>query len=172
MPVGLLPLHTIPVEDAVTRCFNGTCHVVSEYDVPIKTQRLKMRWPSVIARNGSGYREPIVKLTPETLYYRDHGICVYCEQPLAIKDVTYDHYIPKTRGGDRSWENIVCACKHCNNTKSDAEPVGVWEPKHKPYRPKYYELLERRKNYPIVVDDEAWIHHLPNWQSEVIIRNF
>ena len=51
LPINYIPVHSIPVEDAITRVFNGTCHVVEEYDRKIKTPSLDMNWPSVIARN-------------------------------------------------------------------------------------------------------------------------
>ena len=51
MPISLLPLHTVPVEDAVGRIFNDSCHVVFSYNRWIQTPNLHMKWPSVIARN-------------------------------------------------------------------------------------------------------------------------
>lgn len=170
MPISLIPVHTIPVEDAVTRVCNGTCHVVSEYDQEIKTQHAHMKWPSVIARNESFHHKPIVKLRPETLFYRDHGICVYCEKKLTVSEVTYDHYIPKRKGGERTWENIVSACSKCNSLKGHSDPVGEWEPKYKPYRPDYFKLLNVRKRFPIVLDHESWVDFLPKWENEVILR--
>ncbi len=132
MPISLFPLHSIPVEDAVTRVFNGTCHVVFDYDRDIKTQYHEMKWPSVIARNGHLKINEAVKLRRDSLYYRDHGRCAYCETPLLIKDVTIDHVHPRSKGGHHDWDNIVSSCSDCNTKKGDLLPVGAWRPQFKP----------------------------------------
>lgn len=169
-PINILPLKTIPAEDAVTRVYNGTCHVVEEHDQKILTPTADMRWPSVIARNAFEHYIPNIRLYRESLFYRDHGICMYCEKPLKISEVTFDHYIPESAGGEKTWENIVCACARCNSAKGSSEPVGIWAPKYKPYRPTYFQLLEKRKKFPIFVQDKSWIDYLPDWESEVIIN--
>lgn len=51
---------------------------------------------------------------------RDGHKCAYCgrgDLPLTI-----DHVIPKSKGGDESWENLVAACLPCNNRKGDRSP--------------------------------------------------
>ena len=53
MPISLFPLHAIPVEDAFTRIWTGSCHSVFDYDREILTPNLKMKWPAVIARNSN-----------------------------------------------------------------------------------------------------------------------
>ena len=170
MPISLLPLHTIPVEDAVGRIFNDSCHVVYSYSRWIQTPNLHMKWPSVIARNSYVNVKSIMKLKRESLYYRDHGICVYCEQPLTVREVTYDHVIPKRLGGRKVWENVVSACSRCNSLKGNHNPVGIWKPKWKPYKPNYFQLLARRKKFPIMIDHESWKQFFSDWKSDIIIR--
>lgn len=51
---------------------------------------------------------------------RDGHKCAYCgrgDLPLTI-----DHVIPKSKGGDESWDNLVAACLPCNNKKGDRSP--------------------------------------------------
>jgi 5-methylcytosine-specific restriction endonuclease McrA len=58
-----------------------------------------------------------VVLTRKNILRRDSYKCAYCgrsDLPLTI-----DHVIPKSRGGNDSWENLVCACTTCNNKKGD-----------------------------------------------------
>ncbi len=169
LPISLFPLHAIPVEDAITRVFNGTCHVVFEYDRPILSPNVDMNWPSVIARNDHMRVKNNVKLRRESLYYRDHGICVYCEKPLTIKEVTYDHVYPRALGGHHDWDNVVCACSNCNLKKGSSKPVGTWKPKVKPYKPDYFQLLANRKKFPIVISDESWMQFMGEWEAEVIV---
>src|SRR5690348_15700631 len=87
-PISLFPLHTIPAEDAITRVFNGTCDVVAEYDRKILTPNIDIKWPSIIARNDQMKIKEVVKLRTESLYYRDHGVCAYCERPITINTLT------------------------------------------------------------------------------------
>lgn len=171
IPISIFPLHTIPAEDAVTRVFNGTCHVVEEYDKIIKTANLKyqIKWPSVIARNKIAYREPIIALKKDYLYYRDHAVCAYCSEELVLSKATIDHVLPKIKGGKHEWGNTVLSCPKCNHTKSDSLPVGRWKPSKKPYIPKYWELVNLRKEFPINVGHESWENYLGGWKAPVII---
>jgi 5-methylcytosine-specific restriction endonuclease McrA len=167
MPISLLPLHSISAEDAVTRIFSDNCHVVFEYNREILTPNLKMKWPSVIARNSTLRYKNKVKLRKESLYYRDHGICVYCEKHITIKEFSVDHVFPRARGGTHSWDNVVCACISCNIKKGHKLPSGEWKPKVAPYEPDYYQLLAFRKKFPITVPDISWANFLSDWEAEI-----
>jgi 5-methylcytosine-specific restriction endonuclease McrA len=50
------------------------------------------------------------------IYKRDRNTCQYCG---ATSKLTLDHVIPKSKGGDDSWENLVVACSSCNTKKGD-----------------------------------------------------
>jgi 5-methylcytosine-specific restriction endonuclease McrA len=170
MPISLFPLHTIPAEDAITRVFNGTCRVVADYDRKILTPTHDIKWPSIVARIDSMRIKEVVRLRRESLYYRDHGRCAYCEKPLTISELTYDHVVPQSQGGGSDWENVVAACPSCNSNKGDARPVGQWTPKWRPYRPTYYQLLAMRRKFPITVDHSSWIDFLGDWEAEIKVR--
>lgn len=172
MPISLLPLHSIPVEDAITRIFSGNCHAVFEYPRKILTPSIDMNYPSVIARNETIYLKSKVKLKKESLYYRDHGVCVYCEKSLKIKEVTYDHVHPRSKGGEHSWKNVVCSCVSCNVKKGESFPTGNWKLNFTPYEPTYFELLSKRKKFPIVVPDASWASFLHDWEAEVKVDNY
>jgi 5-methylcytosine-specific restriction endonuclease McrA len=58
---------------------------------------------------------PKVKLTKREIFRRDDYVCQYCGQPSARP--TVDHIIPRFRGGEYSWENLVTACPQCNRRK-------------------------------------------------------
>ena len=169
MPISLFPLHAIPVEDAFTRIWTGSCHSVFDYDREILTPNLKMKWPAVIARNNNIKIKSKVKLRRESLFYRDHGICVYCEHPLTISTLTCDHVLPRSRGGKTVWDNVVTSCKTCNGRKGSHAPVGEWKPKYQPFEPSYYDLLAKRKLFPITVPDQSWIHFLSDWKADIIV---
>ncbi|MBS3944910.1 MAG: HNH endonuclease [Melioribacter sp.] len=78
-------------------------------------------WPTVIRLNDF-IRVPYKKiiLTRRNILKRDGHKCAYCgrgDLPLTI-----DHVIPKSKGGDESWDNLVAACLPCNNKKGDRSP--------------------------------------------------
>jgi 5-methylcytosine-specific restriction endonuclease McrA len=172
MPLSVFPLYTISAQDAIQRVLNDTAVLVYEYERPILTpSRNDLYWPSVVAnKNGFRYADS-VKLKRETLYYRDHGVCVYCDAPLTMESLSVEHVLPKSRGGKHAWENVVAACTNCNQEKADAMPVGRWVPKKKPYKPNFFQLLEIRKKYPITVYDKNWLQFLPSWTGEVIVKD-
>lgn len=78
-------------------------------------------WPSVIRLNDF-IRVPYKKiiLTRRNILKRDNHKCGYCGR--ADLPLTIDHIIPKSKGGDDSWENLVAACLPCNNKKGDRTP--------------------------------------------------
>ena len=53
---------------------------------------------------------------------RDANTCQYCGSKLSPGSLTLDHVMPKARGGQATWENLVAACKPCNNRKSNRTP--------------------------------------------------
>lgn len=170
LPLSIFPLYTIPAEDAIARYLNERCHVVAWYDHVIQTpSRTDLRWPSVIVNyNGQSFRKE-VRLKKESLFYRDQCKCVYCGNELTIKTLTYDHVLPKSKGGKHQWHNVVASCKACNSDKDDSTSPS-WKPKSKPWNPTFYQMLEIRKKFPLVVYDEQWIQFLPNWVGEITVR--
>ena len=51
--------------------------------------------------------------------YKSRKKCWYCGTPLRRSTATLDHVLPRSRGGDGTPENVVLACRGCNNRKDD-----------------------------------------------------
>ena len=167
MPVSIFPLHTIVVEDAITKVFNNTVHVVFDHDRKVAHPTLDMNWPSVIARNRNSRPRESVRFARESLYYRDHGMCQYCGTTMNMKQTTYDHVIPRSKGGTHTWDNVVMSCSKCNNVKADRMPRDSFVPIQKPYKPTYWQLIANRRKFPIWVDCPSWIDFLGEWEAEI-----
>jgi 5-methylcytosine-specific restriction endonuclease McrA len=79
-----------------------------------------------------------VKLNRRNLFARDHCRCQYCGKRYPTSELSLDHVIPRTQGGDNSWENIVCACVNCNVKKGGRTPeqahVRLISPPKRPRR--------------------------------------
>jgi 5-methylcytosine-specific restriction endonuclease McrA len=61
-------------------------------------------------------------LTNRTLFQRDRNLCLYCGQQFSAHELTRDHVLPASRGGESVWENCVTACRACNQRKDDRTP--------------------------------------------------
>ena len=61
--------------------------------------------------------------TRKNIWVRDNGECQYCHKDVSKKEFTFDHVIPRHKGGKRRWDNIVCACKPCNSRKANRTPA-------------------------------------------------
>ncbi len=64
-----------------------------------------------------------VKFNRRNIFARDHNTCQYCGKKFPTSELSLDHIIPRSRGGDTCWENIVCACVRCNVRKGGRTPL-------------------------------------------------
>jgi len=77
-----------------------------------------------------------LKVSKNRIYRRDNFECVYCGSK---KSLTIDHVIPKSKGGDNSWHNMVTCCNQCNFKKADRTPSEANMPMiKKPFEPAVY----------------------------------
>ena len=53
-------------------------------------------------------------LSRKNILMRDRYTCQYCHRTLPASELTLDHVVPRSRGGETSWENLVACCHHCN----------------------------------------------------------
>jgi len=100
-----------------------------------------MPYPSIV-RLSSYVHIPYKKiiLSRKNILRRDGHRCQYCGR--LEMTVTLDHVIPKARGGEETWENLVCACVSCNNKKGDRTPEEAQMPLgRKPLRPNHVTFI-------------------------------
>ena len=86
----------------------------------------------------------------KNVIWRDKNIRQYCGGRFSFAELTMDHVIPKSRGGDKSWTNIVACCKRCNNKKGNRTPEEAKMPLiKKPVIPKWnIQVLLRDRKIP------------------------
>jgi len=173
-PINMFPLYTVPAEEAIVRVIQGNATCIQNFSRQVLTpSRDDLMWPSVIVNKKFYKKREEVQLKRETLFYRDHGVCVYCENPLTLTTITCDHVMPRDKGGHHGWDNVVASCKVCNAAKSNHLPKGKWAPKYKPHVPTVYELMDKRRKFPIIVDDPQWIDFIGNdkgWEGGFEVR--
>lgn len=91
------------------------------------------------------FRSP--PLTNRHLFFRDRNVCAYCGHSYKRGELTRDHVTPRSRGGSNSWDNVVTACRGCNQWKADKMLTEVdLKLMYVPYTPTYneYLILENR----------------------------
>src|SRR5262249_1954826 len=63
-----------------------------------------------------------VKFNRRNIFARDNNQCQYCGRKFPTTELSLDHVIPRSQGGQSTWENIVCACVRCNVRKGGRTP--------------------------------------------------
>lgn len=92
-----------------------------------------------IERSGCGLRPALCN---PSLFARDQNICLYCGERFPSALLTRDHVLPTSRGGEDCWENVVAACKACNNRKGAMTPDEAGMPLLAvPFLPNLYEAM-------------------------------
>jgi len=113
------PLNVTSVRRAHVLVFKGKAEVLEELDQPLHSASDTYPWPHVI-RLVHYVRVPRAvqrKISRRALFARDGWRCVYCG--TASGRLTLDHVVPRSRGGDSVWENVVTSCAPCNHRKGD-----------------------------------------------------
>jgi len=120
LDASFLPIEIIPWEKAFYLMFKCKAEVIEEYDNKyVRSAREKFRVPSVIKVNMVLDKNKNAKFCRENVYLRDDYTCQYCGAFGVEIDLTFDHIIPRSKGGQTNWANIVTACGICNRKKAD-----------------------------------------------------
>ena len=113
------PLNVTSVRRAHVLVFKGKAEVVEELEEPLHSATDTYPWPHVI-RLITYVRVPRAvqrKISRRALFARDGWRCVYCGTTSGR--LTLDHVVPRSRGGDSVWENVVTSCAPCNLHKGN-----------------------------------------------------
>jgi hypothetical protein len=78
-----------------------------------------MRLPSVVVLRSYQRQDRPASMTRIGVFVRDRGRCAYCDGKLTLRELTFDHVVPRSKGGPTSWTNVVGACGPCNLRKGD-----------------------------------------------------
>jgi 5-methylcytosine-specific restriction endonuclease McrA len=166
-PLSYYPLSLWSWQDAVKAIFLDRVDIISEYDHTIRSPSFQMKLPSVIALRE--YVQPKQKpaFTRFNVFLRDKWTCQYCGDKFKTHELTFDHVIPRSRGGMTTWENIVAACQHCNLLKGNYLPDECrMYPVRKPFAPTNMQLQVHGRTFPPNFLHESWLDYL-YWDTEL-----
>ena len=107
-----------------------------------------------------------VKFSRINVFARDEFRCQYCGEQPGTANLTYDHVLPKSRGGKTCWNNIATCCIECNWKKSNQTPKEAGMTlRSKPYTPDRRPLL-RKLVFTAPNSPDEWRDYL-YWQTEL-----
>ena len=142
------PMTICTAKRAISLYFLNKIDVLSNYNEKVHSPSTSLDLPSIIKiktyiKNNS----MAVEISRKNVLVRDNYTCQYCKKQS--KALTVDHVVPKFRGGQDSWENLVAACKNCNQIKGEHTPEEARMPLiRKPKRPNrihYFQRLVKKK---------------------------
>ncbi len=117
------PLRVVTWKKAILLVMLGKVEVIEEYDLIIRGVSFSIHLPAVVRLNRLVKRKsPLIKFSRQNLYVRDRGVCQYCGTSYEQRELTYDHVIPRSRGGQTEWNNVVTCCVSCNLKKGGRTP--------------------------------------------------
>jgi 5-methylcytosine-specific restriction endonuclease McrA len=118
------PLKIINWKKAITLFLLGKVEVLEEYGREIHSVSFSVKLPSVVRllRMVKKTKTP-VKFSRQNIYTRDKYRCQYCGAKFGPEELTYDHVVPRSRGGKTKWDNIVTCCIRCNRKKGGRTPA-------------------------------------------------
>ena len=141
------PIEVIDALEALVMCLIGKATPVETYDRKIKSTTKAFDLPAVIVlKTVVKFRFTTIACNRQNIIWRDGNQCQYCANYFPDDKLTMDHVIPKSRGGKNTWQNLVAACKKCNQKKgSRTTDESGMHPLKKPVRPKANILRTVRK---------------------------
>ena len=158
-PLSYFPLSLWPWQEAIKAVYLKRVNVAAEYEEVVRSEKLTLPLPSVIVLKNYVVPTKAVPFTRATLFLRDEFTCQYCG--YKGKDLTFDHVVPKSRGGKTRWENVVAACQSCNLRKAaKTTSQAGFKLKKAPTKPSPEVLLNKGKKFPPSDMHKSWTDFL------------
>ena len=163
-PLSYYPLSLWSWQDAIKAVFLDRVNIVAEYDFQVSSPSFSMSIPSVVSLKSYVKTNRNPAFTRFNVFLRDKFSCQYCGSD---QELTFDHVIPRSKGGLTTWENVCAACAPCNLRKSNKLPkeVGMY-PAQKPFVPMIEDLHRNGRRFPPNYLHESWMDFL-YWDTEL-----
>ena len=167
-PLSYFPLSVWSWQDSIKAVFLDRVSIISEYEEVVRSPSRAMPLPSVIALKEYIPQSRNPAFTRFNVFLRDKFTCQYCNHKLAASDLTFDHVVPRSRGGRSRWDNVVAACSPCNLKKANKMPrhCGM-HPLVAPGAPNVWQLQENGRAFPPNFLHHSWRDYL-YWDSELL----
>mgnify|MGYP001163961186 FL=1 len=166
-PLSYFPLSTWSWRDALKAVFLDRVNVVSEYNQVVRSPSIEFKLPSVISLKDYIPLPEKAAFTRFNVFLRDKFVCQYCRKTFKVEELTFDHVIPRSKGGTTMWENVVTCCRSCNTLKGNRslKKFGLKLQKT-PFIPSNFQLKEIGRMFPPNFLHQSWNDFL-YWDSEL-----
>lgn len=118
-PLSTWPLSLVPARDAVHAIYRDRVAVVESWDATFRSPTTEIAIPKVVALKEYAPVSSEPKFCRRSILLRDRYRCQYCGDRFDSQDLTFDHLVPRSKGGKTTWTNILTACLRCNGLKAD-----------------------------------------------------
>ena len=137
------PMSICTAQRAICMNFLNKIDILESYNEKVKSPSISFRLPSVVkVKWYIKYKNLAIELNRKNILSRDEFTCQYCSTLNGT--LTIDHVKPKVHGGLDIWENLVTACKSCNQKKGDRTPEMASMPLIKqPKRPNRIHFFQK-----------------------------
>ena len=164
-PLSVLPLATLPWQEAVGAVLADKVVVVAEDERVVRSPSRAMTLPSVVASRVFHDLDRPARLSRLNLATAWGDRCGYCDAKLGTEEITFDHILPRSRGGRSEWKNLALACVACNTRKGNRTPdeAGM-RLRQAPRQPTIAELNRLARVAPQRVTEQTWLDVL-YWQG-------
>lgn len=120
---GYQPHGVVSWKRGILLSFGGKVEVLERYDEVARSPSVAIPIPSVVRLLRAHRRgRQRVRFCRESVLRRDSYTCAYCGSQPMHRELTLDHVLPRSRGGETRWENVVTACRQCNGDKGSRTP--------------------------------------------------
>jgi 5-methylcytosine-specific restriction endonuclease McrA len=154
-PLSYFPLSLWPWQDSIKAIYLDRVNVLAEYEDVVRSANLTLKIPSVIALKAFVSPSKEVPFSRFNLFLRDEFRCQYCGKET--KELTFDHVVPRVKGGKTRWDNVVAACSLCNFQKAaKSASQFAFKLKSKPIRPSAETLLNNGRKFPPQSMHKTW----------------
>lgn len=112
-PLSWGPLSVWHWQDAIVAVMQERVTPVCHYEFEVHSASRAFLVPSVVALKHY-HRRKHIAFTRYHVFLRDSFRCQYCGEAFDPKELTFDHVVPRCRGGTTCWTNVVTACQRDN----------------------------------------------------------
>lgn len=166
-PLSYFPLSLWNWQETIKAIFLDRVAVVQNYDRVVRSPGRELPLPSVVALKEYIPQTRRPPFTRFNVFLRDRFTCQYCHTSLPAPELTFDHVVPRSRGGFTSWQNIVTACNRCNLRKGSRLPNECkMHPLQRPHVPSPQQLQRNGRSFPPNYLHESWRDYL-YWDTEL-----
>ena len=163
-PLSYYPLSLWSWQDSIKSVFLDRVITVSNYDRVVRSPSFSLKLPSVLALKSYIKPQSNPNFTRFNVFLRDKFTCQYCGSK---NELTFDHLLPRSKGGKTDWNNVVTACTCCNVKKGGRLLTrSGMTVNQKPFQPSTEDLHKNGKNFPPNFLHKSWMDYL-YWDVEL-----